>query len=318
MTLVDLDVEVDFPRTPRGKGLVVPECGGKPIRCERVTRLTGMLKDDDTLNKWREAIIARGFESNPELLVELRELIRAGTDGWMPVQDLVEKAFVAGGGTWKRDRGTLVHQIVAGGDFPDDAPEGTRALVDGYQALMDSLGDSWEVLATERFVANECSLYCGQYDGIAWIDASLLRGIEYKPGQGFWGIPPIAPDAERVPILFDYKTGRWDGLLKSTALQMSFYRNADPYDPAPSVKYGDGFGERVFTAEEAEEFWPPSDDAVVKAFYQSPFLGAVIHLTDTGSASLSIVDLDAAPRGVALSVADWRRTPVRPLLKVEV
>jgi hypothetical protein len=241
------------------------------------------MDDRTSLEKWKLRIVLTGLGVDRELLVELDG---ADPDDRETLDGLAARAFAAGDGHAKAQKGTDLHTLTefvdAGWRLPvtlTDDETGQerpvtvqdRADLAGWQRVKKSF--PWLTEGTECFVVNDGYEIGGTYDRKVCLEQ------------------PVCP-CNRATIL-DLKTGRLDYGAGKIAQQLAVYANSRDYDPVTGLR---------------------ADQEVC------PHFGIVVHLPQgTGSASLHVVDLVAGWEAVQLSsrVREYRLMAQRMLWPLE-
>lgn len=196
-----------------GRPLIIPVDGGKPVPYTRVSTLSKKLDDQTGLTRWKQAMTAIGITQDAEARNRIAAMIAADHDPWRTrkrdLGDMVERAFLAGGGDRAATSGTSLHefteQIDAGNPPPPDlVPDEWRGLLDTYIWSTTHL----EPLDAEVFVVVDELRVAGSFDRL-------------------WRMPD-----GRV-LIGDLKTGASDPKYPSgVTTQIALYAHGQRYDPA--------------------------------------------------------------------------------------
>jgi hypothetical protein len=269
-------------RDGRGRYLIVPPEGGKPVGYQRVTRTASLLDDSWGIPPWMAAMATIGTLMRRGLRAQWEALLaRSNGNPWYYSEEtkreckrLVDEAAAVGGANDRSELGTALHEITSLLDHGRELShlsEDTAADVRAYQAALAEAGISFLPDMIERIVVLDRLRIAGTFD----------RGA-------------IVPGFER-PMIADLKTGAdlsyaWQAI----ASQLSLYSR----------------GEALYTQGAAED---GSEDVREEPPDWDQENGLVIWLpAGTGTCQLFLVDLTAGWASVdhALWVQDWRNRKV--------
>lgn len=224
MTIADLLEETGPPRDRWGRPLLIPKGGTERIPYTRMSSLSGYLCDKGALETWSRQRLAIGLALREDLCALIaslpplndlkadkrdltKEQRQQDIDTKEKLATYMEQAMEAGGRLHKAHWGTAVHQFIERGVW-DSAPSRMIADVEAGCRLFAEHG--MEVLATERFVANDELQAAGSFD-------YLVRHPRY-------GV-----------CVADVKTGALDHGLEF-AVQFGGYATAELYDWEADVR----------------------------------------------------------------------------------
>lgn len=250
---------------------------GKVLSYQRVTNFTKTLDDQSSLMTWKQWTTTLGVLADTSLLDECRAL--ADLDMSDPAvkkrrNDLMEQAMIAGGGSRKADRGTLVHgytEILDRGEPLLDVPEDVDPDLMAYEHATADL----EHRLIESFVVNDELKAAGTPDRVSFVPVPDPSGVVGNK-------------------IVDLKTGSL-GFPHSMAMQLSVYSRSVLYSPdfaRQAFDMGDGFGMIRGPLPEVSQDW-----------------GVIVHApAGAGQATLHWIDLAAAWDAVqvAKQVKAWR------------
>jgi hypothetical protein len=278
-----------WPRTVRQQPLVIPESGGKPRSFTRVTTLAGVLSDESSLTKWKMRIVMAGAASARSLTDAARGIDPETPEGKRQLSKLADRAFAAGGGNAKSERGTWLHLLSEHVDRDEELPPCSaedRDDMDAYRRAVAPL----RMKAIEQPMVNTALGAAGTADRIAETE---LR----------------TPDGDVAGhVIVDLKTGGLDYAALKIACQLKTYASGRCYDPLWWLSHPDD--PEAIARWRAYEF---TEEQAAQAYSDIPELnqdwGIVVHLpAGTGTARLVWVDLGAVGEALedATRVRAWR------------
>jgi hypothetical protein len=193
-----------IPRDPWGRPLLPPPNppGAKPVPYTRATTMAGALDDQFGLTLWKQRTVALGLAARHDLLAAVASTSPGDKER---LNELVEAAMDAGGGTVAATVGTALHAFTERIDRGLDVghvPAQYEADVAAYQELAAKIG--WQVDAVEQFTVLDPFRIAGTADRILTID-----GRTY---------------------IADIKTGSDVSYHHGWAVQFAIYAHGLPYD----------------------------------------------------------------------------------------
>lgn len=201
------------PRDGRGRPLIVPKTGGKPVAYTRTTTFIDCIDDKSNLNTWDKRMVLIGVAKRPELLDGV-----LGLDYDDPVEKRwlnarAEQAKDASGANDKREQGTHLHALTEAVDAGVALPESTPAadVADMASYMIETV--DFTVLHVERLVVvNELRV------------AGTPDRISYYEGPG--------PTGRLVSgnYITDLKTGSVERGALKMAMQLAIYSRGEFYD----------------------------------------------------------------------------------------
>lgn len=190
---------LDIPRDGKGRPLIVPADGGKPIAYTRASKFGDALEDEYNLTRWKLRMAISGMT----LADHLPLAVAAHRDDKNALNRLAEEAMTAAQAGGQASKGTALHKLaekVDRGEALGPIPAEYRADIDAYQRTTE--GIEWTHL--ERFVVCDALRAAGTADRFGIYRGRLVVG--------------------------DMKTGSVDYPLKM-AVQLAIYANAKGYHP---------------------------------------------------------------------------------------
>lgn len=215
--LFDLD---ELPARDRWqRPLLIPKAGGERVAFTRMSSLSGFLTDKTALGIYNQRNLARGLALREDLCAMIaalpplhsakcdkksltRQQIAEDKAIGKKLDEYIEQALEAAGGSFKANHGTAVHGFIQNGSS-EDAPERMQPDVDSCLETFQRRGI--EILCSEIFVANDEIMAAGSFDHLARV-----------PSYGV--------------LVVDVKTGQVDGKGLDFAVQLAGYANAEVYD----------------------------------------------------------------------------------------
>lgn len=176
----DLGVEEEVwpPRDRWSRPLLIPNGGTERQPYTRMSTLSGYLTDKSAVETWTRQRLAIGLAMRPDLCALIaalpplhditqdkrllsKEQKQQDADTKAKLADYLQQAMEAGGCHFKANLGTAKHMFIERGVW-DSAPE--RMIADVESAVRAFTEHGLEVLATERFVANDELGAAGSFD----------------------------------------------------------------------------------------------------------------------------------------------------------
>jgi len=200
-------------RDGRGRPLIVPEGGGKPIAYQRCSTFAKTLSDSSGLMAWKVRQVVKGLAMDPTLLNHLRTQRLAPGDWGNAALDLVaDRAFDVAGAGESAVTGTTIHGLTewldAGDDIDWSVPDFLpfREFVLEYRRLTAGI----RMIDMEQFVVHDQLQVAGTYDRLCGLPApyDCVAIGDIKTGK----------HAKRSP--------------HEPAIQMGTYAESRRYDPA--------------------------------------------------------------------------------------
>ena len=198
------------PRDRWGRYLIPHPETGKPTGFTRATTIAKTLEDPTNLTAWAKRMAAIGVAQKPSIAAG----ILAALDDRKRLNDLVEQAIEAAGGTERRELGTALHRIIELVDLGETTAEDNIMFADEINAYV-AARDAWQLTSvhTELIVLNFPLGVAGTADRI------------YR-------------DRDGQLVIGDLKTGGYLSWL-SFAMQMAIYATATHiYDPVTNSVTG--------------------------------------------------------------------------------
>lgn len=218
---INLDDASATPEPPRdrfGRYLIPDPDTGKARAWTRATTIAKTIDDPSNLTAWAKRMAATGVAMRPSLAAG----IIAAQDDRRRLNDLVEQAIEAAGGTERRELGTALHRLLelvdTGQKDPNDVPDPWAADVHAYRAELAACG--------LEVVPSMCE--------VVYLNAPL--GIAGTADR-------VYRDSDGELVVADLKTGGYVSWL-SFAMQFAIYATAThvfdvstgTLSPAPQVR----------------------------------------------------------------------------------
>lgn len=181
-------------------------------RCKGVTSVAKIPEDDFNIVRWRSQRMAYGLAMRPTLL----EAIAAHHSDDEKLNDLIEQAITAGGGSDAAEWGTAVHRVTERIDGTLELLETplVKDVRDKWLGLLEAAGLQIVPDLRERVVVYPQQLICGKFD----VMALVLSG---------GAVARAHPELVGRLVTCDLKTGK--SAIKyphSTAVQLALYSHA--------------------------------------------------------------------------------------------
>jgi hypothetical protein len=178
----------DVARDGYGRPLIVPLGGGKPIGYTRCTTYINCLSDRFALEQWKTRQTALGLATRPDLI----SLLHAKREDKREINNIVERAIEASGGTVARDIGTALHgmtELVDAGYALDTIPPDHRADIDAYLEATQDLKHTH----IETLTVLDSHQIAGTPDRISTLPTGQRVIFDLKTGSDIkYSIPEIA------------------------------------------------------------------------------------------------------------------------------
>lgn len=181
-------------------------------RCKGVTSVAKIPDDDFNIVRWRSQRMALGVARRPALI----EAITAHHTDLDKLDDLIEEAVTAGGGSDAAEWGTAVHRVTERIDGSLELLETpmVKDVRDKWLGLLEVAGLEIVPELRERVVVYPRHYICGKFDVLA----RVLPG-----GQ----IAQVHPDLVGRFVIVDLKTGASSlRYPSSTCIQLALYAHA--------------------------------------------------------------------------------------------
>jgi hypothetical protein len=201
------------PRDGRGRPLIVPKTGGKPVAHTRTTTFIDCIDDKSNLNTWDKRMVLIGAAMKPELLDGVLDLDRDDPEDKRTLNAIAERVKDASGANDKREQGTHLHALTEAVDAGVALPESTPAadVADMASYMVETL--DFTVLHVERLVVVSSLMVAGTPDRISYYEGPGPTG---RPVKGNY--------------ITDLKTGSVEyGALKM-AMQLGIYSRGELYN----------------------------------------------------------------------------------------
>lgn len=197
---------------------MVKQADGTSVAYTRATTMAGALEDLNGLISWKQAITAIGMTRSKALQASMSFL--SYDDDKTKVKNLVEKAFVLGGGEDKADLGTAFHNLVEmyhNGIEPNPGvqfPDGFGEAFEAYKAFIEQYG--MQVAGSEVTIVEDSNRVAGTADLIVTFDKDITT--------------PFGVITAGHGIIADVKTGSvsdYSGM--KMGMQLAAYSHGKPY-----------------------------------------------------------------------------------------
>lgn len=291
LNIVELPVRQEVPRD-RGRPLVVPPEGGKPVPLQRTTTFIDVLGDKTALADWGKRMVLYGAKD-----------LRHDDDYWSKVEQslvdekktwgnqLAEVALEKAGANDKRERGTYLHGLTELVDEGKPLPAGVSEQDVDIMADYLAMTLDMESEHIERLVAVPELRVAGTPD----------RVVHYA-GPG-----PLGEPIEGT-FIYDTKTGSVEHDPLKIAMQEAVYSRGRFYDF--SAFPIDASDKKALAAWKKQEFSAEEAAAAYTDFEVSQDWGLVLHLpSDGGEPGLYWADLQLGWEAaqLAVQVRDMRK-----------
>ena len=155
----------------------------KPLKCTRATTVAKAPEDQSNLIQWNSRMVALGLGRRQDLL-QMAQTI--DPDNRRGLQEVVDLAFEAGGGTVKRNIGTAFHGAMEIVNRGGDPLPFYAETISEYQDLIMSYGLAPVPNLVERSVALTEYGVAGTFD-LALTDGDKIYVADYKTGNVEYG-----------------------------------------------------------------------------------------------------------------------------------
>lgn len=197
-------------RDDKGRYLIIPKGGKKPVAHTRVTTIAGKLDDRYHLERWGYRSVARGLVVRPDLYARVAATRPDDKD---TLNRLCEQAIEASKASAGANYGTAMHEALAQVEAGEDLemPERWQPDIVACQKALAEAGATLVPGMIERVVVLPDIKVAGTFDRLYHL-----------------------PQVSDLPIVADLKTGATLDLSQpSMSSQLAMYSRADSiYDPA--------------------------------------------------------------------------------------
>jgi hypothetical protein len=230
------EVPTEIQRDRWDRPLIVPKDGGRPIAYTRASTLGKAIEDTYHLSKWQQRSVAYGLSRRPDLLALVASIATNEGADRGPLDELCEKAHEAARGDQGANVGTAIHKLSEREDAGEDLSYLPPELLDALAAYREQMR-SFEVLATETFVACDAVQTAGTFDRVV----RLLVDLQFRhPVRGNVVIPA------GTVLIVDLKTGKAESAKywgPTYGVQQAVYQGGDPYTASGRMTWEQLLGE---------------------------------------------------------------------------
>lgn len=201
----------EFTRDRYGRPLIIPEGGGKPVPYGRFSSHGSVLEDKFNLEKWKIRTTAIGLTQRSDLFAQLAACPISDTKR---LNDIMEQALEAGGGSIGANLGTALHEFTQRVDLGElevtEIAEPWRTDVQAYLNTLQAFNLQVLPKLTEVNLVNDELQLAGTADRF-YLDSALnLICADIKTGKQISKNPlayAVQLAAYANSVLYDIETG---------------------------------------------------------------------------------------------------------------
>lgn len=162
----------------RGRPLIVPPEGGKPIPYTRVSTLAKALDNKEALTRWKMRQVAIGLSTRPDLV----DMARAVSDDNSKLDEVVESAMREARSDRAANIGTVLHKLSEAVDDGCDIDQLAQTYQPDLIAYRTAIAPLKQI-ARECFVVNDELQAAGTFDRLLQLPDGRIVVADIKTGQ---------------------------------------------------------------------------------------------------------------------------------------